>query len=64
MFKTPCITPLDPTVKEFKFYAQGVGSVLEVQDEERLELISIKTDCSNKSLCCYKSEHQKNLVFV
>ncbi|MCO4293333.1 hypothetical protein NF867_10690 [Solitalea sp. MAHUQ-68] len=41
--KTLDTTPLEPTVKEYKFYAKGVGSVLEVQDEERLELISVKT---------------------
>ncbi|UKJ08520.1 hypothetical protein [Solitalea lacus] len=39
--KTLDTTPLDPSIREFKFYAPGVGSVLEVQGKERLELISL-----------------------
>ena len=35
-------TPLEPGFFEFKYYARGVGNVLEVSgDGERVELVSI-----------------------
>ncbi len=40
--KTRDFTPLEPGVAEFKFYAPGIGLVLEINDDdERNELISI-----------------------
>jgi hypothetical protein len=44
--KTKDTSPLDPGVVEFKFYAPGVGQVLETDPHtgERLALIRIKTD--------------------
>jgi hypothetical protein len=34
-------TPLEPDVEEHKFYAPGIGPVLEISDGERLELVAI-----------------------
>ena len=43
--KTEDFTPLEPDVFEHKFYAPGVGLVLEVeQDGSRIELIAVETD--------------------
>lgn len=43
--KTEDFTPLEPGVLEHKFYAPGVGLVLEVeQDGSRVELIAVETD--------------------
>ena len=39
--ETRDFTPLEPTIEEFKFYAEGVGQVLTLEDGERLELISV-----------------------
>jgi hypothetical protein len=36
--KTRDFTPLEPDVEEFKYYAPGIGVVLEEEDGERLEL--------------------------
>jgi hypothetical protein len=43
VLKTGEFTPIDPDVLEFKFYAPGIGFVLELNPEtnERLELIEI-----------------------
>ncbi|MGZ4610384.1 MAG: hypothetical protein ACXV2H_09025 [Actinomycetes bacterium] len=44
VLKTKDYSPLEPTVVEHKFYARGVGSVLEVMvkgGRERLELVSV-----------------------
>jgi len=44
--KTKDTTPLEPDVAEFKFYAPGVGQVLETDPAtgERLQLVKIKTN--------------------
>jgi len=39
--ETENTSPLEPTVLENKFYAPGVGLLLEVEDRERNELVSI-----------------------
>jgi len=36
-------TPLEPGDEEFAYYAPGVGLVLEVEGDERLELVSVRT---------------------
>lgn len=38
VLKTRDFTPLDPNVKEFKFYAPGIGVVLELEGSDRVEL--------------------------
>lgn len=40
--RTKDTTPLEPDLVEFKYYAPGVGLVLEEEDEDRLELISYR----------------------
>ncbi len=39
VLKTRDFTPLEPEVKEFKFYAPGIGVVLELEGSERVELV-------------------------
>ena len=38
--RTRDTTPLEPDLEEFKYYARGVGVVLEEEEGERLELVS------------------------
>jgi hypothetical protein len=44
MLKTRDTTPLEPDVSEDKYYAKGVGLVLEVDagNDERVELVSVE----------------------
>lgn len=44
--RTEEFTPLDPDVLEYKYYAEGVGLVLEFEPSsgERTELVSVETD--------------------
>jgi len=37
--KTRDLSALEPDVDEYKFYCPGVGNVLELEDEDRLELV-------------------------
>jgi uncharacterized membrane protein YkoI len=41
--KTFDTTPLEPDVKEYKFYCTG-GIVLELEGDERMELVSVEYD--------------------
>lgn len=38
--RTRDTTPLEPDLVEYKYYAEGVGTVLEEEEDDRLELIS------------------------
>jgi hypothetical protein len=40
--RTRDTTPLEPDLTEHKFYVRGVGDVLELEGEERLELVSFE----------------------
>ncbi len=40
--RTRDTSPLEPDVKEYKYYVRGVGVVLEEEGDERLELVSFK----------------------
>ncbi|UCC81518.1 MAG: hypothetical protein JSW46_10905 [Gemmatimonadota bacterium] len=37
-------TPIEPGDVEVNYYAAGVGLVLEVEGDDRLELVSVTTD--------------------